>query len=177
MLEEFLKKTGRMDIVLSLIFVVFGIVLILRPEFIVSFIAIILGIFVIVLGILKLYEYFTSDKTNRYLLSIGVIAIISGIVIMCYSDVISSIFRILIAMWIIYSGIMDLQTLAVWKDYKSRLWIFSLLLTIAMIIGGIFILVNSGAILQTIGIIIIAYGVMNIVENVIFIKKVDNYLE
>ena len=93
------------------------------------------------------------------------------------ADIILSAFRILIAIWIIYSGILNLQTTIVWKDYKSRLWLLTLLLSIATIGVGIYILVNSGAIMQTIGIAILVYGIVNIIESFIFIKKVDNYLE
>lgn len=177
MLEKFLKKSGWTDVILSIIFIIFGIVLIANPEAIVSFIAIILGVIFILLGIFRLYEYFTSDKTNRYLLAVGIVAIITGIVIMNCADIILSAFRILMAIWIIYSGIMNLQTTIVWKDYKSRLWLISIILSIAIIIAGVYILVNNGAILQTIGIIITVYGIINIIENFIFIKKVDDYLK
>ena len=105
------------------------------------------------------------------------ISIIIGIVIMFFSDVIASFFRILIAVWIIYSGIMNLQTTISWKDYKSKLWIFSIILSILTLLAGIYILVNSGAIFQTIGVIILGYGIMDVIENIIFIKKIDNYLK
>ena len=92
-------------------------------------------------------------------------------------DVIFSIFRILIAIWIIYSGIMNLQTAIVWKDYKSKLWIITLILSIVMVIAGVYMLVNQGAVLQMVGVIILAYGIVDVIENVIFIKKIDNYLD
>ena len=177
MLEKILKKSGWTDMIISIIFLLFGIMLISNPEAIVSFIAIILGLIFILLGIFRLSEYFSTDKTNRYLLAIGIVAIIAGIVIMNCADIISSIFRIVIAIGIIYSGIMNLQTIIAWKDYQSRLWLISLILSIIIIIAGIYILVNSGAILQTIGIIIVSYAVVNIIENFIFIKNVDNYLK
>ena len=93
------------------------------------------------------------------------------------ADIILSVFRIIIAIWIIYSGIMNLQTTIVWKDYQSRLWLLTLLLAIAMIIAGIYILANNGAMLQIVGGIIVAYGIVDILESFIFIKKIDNYLD
>ena len=177
MLEKILKKSGWTDIVISIIFILFGIVLIANPEIIVSFIAIILGSIVILLGISRLYEYCMKDKTNRYLLATGIIAIIVGIIIMNCANTILSFFRILIGIWIICSGIMNLQTTIIWKEYQSKLWIISILLSILIIFAGIFILVNNGAILQTIGSIIVAYGVIDIIENFIFIRKIDDYLK
>ena len=177
MWEKFLKKSSWSDIVVSLIFILFGILLIARPDSIISVISILLGGIMIIIGGLKLIDYFSNDRKDSYLLAISVVAIIAGIVVMFCSDIILSVFRILIGIWIIYSGIMNLQTAIVWKDYKSRLWLTSLILSILTIIAGIYILVNSGAILQTIGIIIVTYGIIDIIESVIFIKKIDNYLE
>lgn len=177
MWKKFLKKSSWTDIVLSLIFVLFGAMLIASPESVISVIAILLGGICIVMGIFRLVDYFSSNKQDSYLLAVAAVAIIAGIVIMFCSDIILSVFRILIGIWIIYSGIMNLQTAIVWKDFKSRLWLTSLILSILTIIAGIYVLVNDGAIIQTIGAVIVAYGIIDIIENVIFIKKVDNYLE
>ena len=177
MLEKFLKKSGWTDLILSLIFIIFGIILIANPEVVMASISIILGVIFIVLGIMKIANYFYTSKMDNYFLAVGIISIIIGIVIMFFSDVIESFFRILIAVWIIYSGIMNLQITISWKDYKSKLWIFSIILSILTLLAGIYILVNSGAIFQTIGVIILGYGIMDVIENIIFIKKVDNYLK
>lgn len=176
-MEKFLKKSSWTDIVISFIIILFGIMLIARPDSIMSTISIILGSICVILGVLRLIDYFSSDRKNNYLLAMGIIAIIAGIIIMFCADIILSIFRILIAIWIIYSGIMNLRTAIIWKDYKSKLWLFSLILSILTIIAGIYILVNTGAMLQIIGSIIVVYGIIDIIENIIFIKKVDNYIE
>lgn len=177
MWKKFLKKSGWTDIIISLIFILFGIMLISRPEAIVSVISILLGAIFVVMGVLKIIDYYSNGKQDNYLIAISVVMILIGIIIMFCADIILSAFRILIAIWIIYSGILNLQTTIVWKDYKSRLWLLTLLLSIATIGVGIYILVNSGAIMQTIGIAILVYGIVNIIESFIFIKKVDNYLE
>lgn len=176
-MEKFLKRSGWTDIVIALIFILFGIMLITKPEAIVSMIAILLGGICIVIGLLRLIDFFYLKKQDNYLLAIAIVMIVTGIIVMFCTDIILSVFRIIIAIWIIYSGIMNLQTAIVWKDFKSRLWLFTLILSIVMIIGGIYVLVNTGAIIQTIGVVILAYGIIDIIENVIFIKKIDNYLD
>ena len=72
---------------------------------------------------------------------------------------------------------MNLQTTIVWKDYQSRLWLLSLILAIATILAGIYIVMNNGAMLQIIGGVILAYGIINVIESAIFIKKIEHYLE
>lgn len=177
MWKNFLKKSGWTDIIMSLIFILFGFMLIARPESIMSIISVLLGLIFIVMGILKMIDYFSIDRKDNYLFAMAVVAIIIGIVIMFCADIILSAFRILIAIWIIYSGIMNLQTTIIWKDYKSKLWLITLILALVTIIAGIYILVNNGAIIQTVGIAIVIYGFVDIIENIIFIKKVDNYLD
>ena len=177
MWKKFLKKSGWTDIIVSLIFIVFGIMLISRPEAIVSVISILLGAIFIVMGVLKIIDYYSNGKQDNYLIAIATVMILVGIIIMFCADIILSVFRILIAIWIIYSGIMNLQTAIVWKDYKSRLWLVTLLLAIVTIVVGVYILINTGAILQTIGVAILIYGLVDIIESFIFIKKVDNYLD
>lgn len=175
MLEKFLKKSSWTDIAVSLIFILFGLMLIVSPEIVTSMIAIILGAIFIAMGIFRIINYYASGKIENYSLAIGIIAIIVGIIIMFCANIILSVFRIIIALWIIYSGIVNLQTNLIWKNFKSRLWLISLILSVLIIIAGIYILINSGAILQTIGIIIIAYAIVDIIENVIFMKNIDDY--
>lgn len=177
MLEKILKKSGWADLLIALLFVLFGIMLIVNPEAITAMISIILGGICIIIGILKFFNYISRGKTEKYLLAISIAIIITGIIIMFCGDIIFSVFRILIAIWIIYSGIMNLQTSIIWKEYKSRLWLLTLIMSIMMLLAGIYILVNQGAMMQILGGIIIAYGIFDIIENIIFIKKVDNYLD
>lgn len=177
MWKKFLKKSSWTDIAISLFFILFGIMLIASPEAVQSIIAVVLGAIFVIMGVLRLIDYFASNKQDSYLLAVAIVAIITGIIIMFCADIILSIFRILIAIWIIYSGIMNLQTTIVWKDVKSKLWLITLLLSIVMIIAGIYVLMVSGAILQTVGVIVVIYGIVDILENVIFMKKIDNYME
>lgn len=176
MLEKILKKASWSDIIISIIFVIFGIFLVSNPDTIISMISIILGAIFIAMGVFKVMEYVSKGKQDTYLLGIGAVAILIGIIIMFCTGIILSLFRIIMGIWIIYSGIMNLQTAVKWKDLQSRLWLATVIGAAILIIAGIYVLINSGAILQTIGAIIIIYGVIDIIERIIFIKNVDNYL-
>lgn len=177
MLEKILKRASWSDIIISGIFIVFGILLVTNPGIITTMLSVILGGIFVALGAFKIIEYISKGKQDSYLLGIGAVAILAGIVIMFATGIILSIFRIIIGVWIIYTGIMNLQTSAVWKDYKSRLWLATVIASLAIIIAGIYVLANSGAIIETVGWIIIIYGAIDIAERLIFIKKVDNYLK
>ena len=92
-IEKFLKRSSWTDIVISLIFVFFGVLLIAKPNETVGAISIILGVVFIAMGVLKLVEYYTAETKEDYLLTIALIAVIFGIIILFASDAILSLFR------------------------------------------------------------------------------------
>ena len=177
MFKKFFKRFALNDILISMILILIGVMLITKPEVIQSSIAIIIGSVFIFIGIINLIDYFYNKRIDSLVFATAVISIIIGIVIMFCTQFILSAFRIIIAIWIIFSGIMDIHRTIVYRQNISSLWLVSLILSIAIIIAGIIILVNTGSILQMIGIAIVVYGVINIIENFIFIRKVDDYLE
>ena len=67
---------------------------------------------------------------------------------------------------------MSLAILEILKQNKIKAQVAS-----GLSLGEYTALINSGAMLQIIGGVIVAYGIMDILESIIFIKKIDNYLE
>lgn len=177
MFEKFLKRSSWTDIVISIIFVLFGVLLIAKPNETLGAISIILGIVFIAMGVLKLVEYYTSDTKEDYLLTIALIAVIFGVIVLFASDSILSLFRIIIGIWIIAAGIMDFQTALVWKQVKSPYWTATVLFSILMMLAGIVILINKDILLTTMGIIIVIYGVLDIIDRFIFMKKINDYMK
>ena len=177
MISKFLKRASWTDLIISFIFLVFGLLLANKPTETLGAISIILGIVVISMGVLKLVEYYTSQTKDDYLLTIALVSVVLGVIILFASNSILSLFRVILGIWIIATGIMDFQTILVWKEVKSPYWTVSLLFTLLTIIVGIVILVNQEILLTTIGILIIIYSVFDIIDRVIFMKKIDNVVK
>ena len=177
MFEKFLKRSSWTDIVISLIFVLFGALLIAKPSETLGAISIILGVVFIAMGVLKLVEYYTSETKEDYLLTMALITVILGVVILFASDAILSLFRIILGIWIIVAGIMDLQTILAWKQVKSPYWTVTLILAILMILSGLIILINQNILLTTMGIMIVIYAILDIIDRIIFMKKIDDYIK
>lgn len=177
MFEKFLKRSTWIDIVISLIFVLFGVLLIVKPNETTQAISIILGVLFIAMGVLKLIEYFSEEPKEDYLLTIALVSVVFGVIILFCSDLILSFFRVILGIWIIAAGIMDLQTTLVWREVKSIYWTISLVLSIIMIGAGILVLINQSIIMTTLGIIIVVYAMFDIIDRIIFMKKVKNYLD
>ncbi len=177
MSEKFLKRTNWTDIVISILFVILGALLTIRPTEMVSVIATLLGMVLFIMGFLKLVDYFTSKDKEDYLLTFALVAAVLGVIVLSCSDVITGIFRVILGIWIIVSGIRNFQTSLVWKDVKSGLWTITVLCALLMIIAGIVVLVSSTLAIRIVGITIVVYAVLDIVARSIFMKKVQDYLD
>ena len=176
-LEKVLKKTGLSSLLISIIFAILGIVLIKNPDETVKFISYILGITFMMVGLYKIIIYLRNKNKfdfYNYDMTFGIIAIILGVVTIVYSKQIGALFRILIGLWIVYSSIIRIDLAYKLKLANLNVWIYSFILAIAMLLCGMFIIFNSGVIIMTIGIVILVYSVLDIAENLIFLKNVSN---
>lgn len=177
MFEKFLKRSSWTDIVISIIFIIFGVLLVAKPEETKGAISIILGILFIAMGVLKLIEYYTSETKDDLMLTVALVTVIFGVIILFASDAVLTFFRVILGVWIIVTGVMDLQTILIWKQVRSPYWTVALLLAIFMILSGIIILVNQGIVLTVLGGLIIAYGILDIIDRLIFMKKINDYMK
>ena len=175
MIEKFLKRSSWIDIVISIIFIFLGGLFALKPEQTLGAISIILGITIVAFGVLKLIEYYSSETKDDYLLTLSLVLVIFGVIVIFASDSIIAFFRVLLGLWILVDGIMDLETALAWKDTKSPYWLTSLVLSIFMMFAGLIILVNQNIVLTAMGIIIIVYGIFDIVDRIIFMKKLKDF--
>ena len=65
-LKRILKKSGWVSILESILFAILGIILVCRPEGTVKIITGLIGTFFIVIGILKIINYFSSKGINDF---------------------------------------------------------------------------------------------------------------
>lgn len=175
-LEKVLKKTGVTSLVTSIIFAILGIILIANPEGTIKFIAIILGVLFGLVGLYKIVNYIENKGKYDFYnndIAYGVIAIVLGIVTICYSTQIGAIFRIIIGLWIVYSAILRINLSIKLKTIASNVWIYSLMIALIMAFCGIFIIYNSGAVIVTLGIVVVIYSVLDAIESIMFLNNVS----
>ena len=174
-MEKILKKSGWISILESIVFAILGIILINKPEETVKFVAIALGAIFIGVGIYKIVNYYiTKGKFDLYNFDFvyGIIAIIIGIVMITCSNMLGNLFRIMVGIWIIYSAIMRMSLAIKFKNLGFDGWIYSLIFALIMFACGMYVTLNSGAIVITIGIMIVVYAVIDIIEAIIFIRNI-----
>lgn len=177
-MEQFkgiLKKSGVTSIVESIVFAILGIILIIKPDTVMSIIAYIIGAIFIAAGVIKILSY-VHEKGQKdlynYELIFGIMAAVVGVVVIIHGNAISQIFGIIIGMWIIYSSVVRFSSALKLKSTNSNIWLYSVIISIAMFLLGLYMVLGNGAVIVTIGIIMLVYSILDIIENVILINNV-----
>ena len=176
-MEKFLKKAGWTSIITSLVLAFIGMVMIYNPQTTMQFISTVLGVFFIVIGVIKLINYFVAKGNSSIFsndIALGIISILIGLVVIVYSSTIENLFRIMIGIWIIYSGFTRLTLSFKLKNINEKVWAFVLILSILMVIGGIYVTFYPGALMITVGIILLVYAVMDLIESFIFMRNIKD---
>ena len=177
-IKDLLTKSGMSNILVSIIFGLFGVILCVFHEGVVKLISCLIGLLFLMIGVARLVNYVKGRGRGEYFnfdLFCGLIATLAGIIAIIYTDAIGTILRIIVGAWIIYSGITRTYLSLKIKSFKSSIWLFSLILSILIIIFGMYIILNSGAIITLIGSLMIAYSIIDIIESIIFIRKLKQF--
>lgn len=174
-IEKVFKKSGWLTILEDLVFALLGIVLISHPDGTVKTISYILGAIFILVGIYKITNYISAKgKYNLYNFDMmyGIIAIVIGLVCFIYGNTIISAFRVIIGIWIMYSSFVRMNLALKVRRMNISVWFYSFILAILMFICGLFITLNSGIVIVTVGISMLIYSIIDIIETIIFMKNV-----
>lgn len=174
-IEKIFKRSGWISILESVVLAILGAILIWKPAEMVKLVSCILGVIFIGVGIYKVINYILAKGKYdffNYDLIYGLMAIVIGIVTISYSNIIGSIFRIIIGIWIIYNSFIRMGLSVKLKKLTLDIWIYILIIAIMMFICGLYITMNSGAVIVTIGIAMIVSSIMDIIEDIIFMKNV-----
>ena len=174
-IESFFQKVGVVSIVTAIVFGVLGLILMTNPELVLSVIFYVLGAIFLIVGIFKLFSYFMERgqyNLQNQDLAFGIIAIIAGLVVIFAKDTITGLLAIVIGVWIIYIGLVRLGLAINLRRTKSEFWITVAVIAAIIIFCGIYMLVYPQAVATTIGLIMLIYAVLDLIESVIYLKTV-----
>ena len=144
-MENYVRKLGRNSIIFSILLLVFGLFMFIRPISTINILMIIFGAILVIDGLVHLVSYFSIKNEYRFFsseLAQAIIYIILGFVIVCNYNRISEFLPIILGVWIIIDSIFRLQiSLNIRDIYDSHC---GLLLAMSIITGllGMIILFN-----------------------------------
>lgn len=170
-MNNIIIKKDKSSIFISIVFLIIGTFLFFYPNDMVKFITYIIGTVFAVFGSIKLYTYYKNKQTvNNASLTLGITAIIIGIIIMFCNAIIELALRVLMGGFILGNGINKLIIALNSKPYNKN-WKGLIIIASILIIGGLYIILKSNIILQAIGIILIIYSIIDITSYLLYPKN------
>lgn len=179
-MKNIFKRTAVTSILTSIIFAILGIIMIANPVETIEIVAAILGITIIVIGAEKIISYFVLKGNQdffNYELIYGIIAILFGILIMANSSTFAAIVRIVIGIWIAYTGLMKINMSLKLKSAGIKSWAVVLTVSTISLLAGILVMFsNTSSIVVITAVVMIVYAITDIIDEFIFIKNLDKII-
>lgn len=170
-MKEIIKKKEIKGIFASILLIVLGIFLIMKPEEIVKTLIQIMGIILILIGAVDFMNYFRmsdEEKLFNYGLFKGIMELCIGILFIFKFDVLTEIFPIVIGLIVIFINIFKLQLSVNLHQINAPNWFVGVVISSISIILGIVIVLNP---FETVKLLVITSGIVIVVSelcNIIF---------
>lgn len=172
---DFLKGLKRFSIATIIVSAIMGVLFIAFPSKCIQYISLVVGVSLIVTGIISVVSYIVERNTKLPLV-LGTISLISGIIVCAKYRAIISIIVVILGIFILTSGIVDMATsIRSIMIFRKSGW-FTMLLSVITIIFGIVAITKSAqltdGIVRFIGAALIVYAVLDLVTYIQVNSKV-----
>lgn len=172
---DFLKGLKRFSIATIIVSAIMGVLFIAFPSKCIQYISLVVGVSLIVTGIISVVSYIIERDTKLPLV-LGTISLISGIIVCAKYRAIISIIVVILGIFILTSGIVDMATsIRTITLFRKSGW-FTMLLSVITIIFGIVAITKSAqltdGIVRFIGAALIVYAVLDLVTYIQVNSKV-----
>lgn len=174
-----LNKYLNSGIILTIVFLLVGGILIVKPDISFNIISYLIGASLIVSGI---YLFIIDSKINNIFINVFLYAILLtliGILIILNPITLKVILPIFLGLWFLISGIFKIRLDIYMKD--EPYFILSLITNIITVICGVILLINPvesvSAITISLGIIIVVSSISSLIDIIIFKKNINNVVK
>ncbi len=184
-MKEIFKRTTNSIIFSSVVAFLVGLFMIINPDMSIKTIGIIAAIYIILYGIVLIS---LDVKASKYYIPYdgmlpGILSILIGILLIAKPNILSTLFTIVIGVWIALASINSIKMSIILKTTAAP-WFFLLLLGIIDLILGIIVVFNPFAASLSIavfaGIMIVIHAIINIADMLVIkrdAKKISNAFE
>lgn len=177
-MKDLLKKVFLMSLVSSILFFVFGLLLFLQADAVIKTVSVMIGIILVGLGVVPIVNYFKTRNAGFFSntgLLYGIFSVVAGFIILFNSDILATIIPILSGVWVIVNSVNKIQISMELRDEKVDFWIVSFIFSLLMLVVGAFLIINplksSLYVTQTIGIVIMVYAALDIIDTIVIKVK------
>ena len=183
-LEKNRKKIWWSSVTSSIILFILGLLLFFKSDTVIHVVALILGIFIIVVGIFALLKYFRAEQKNgmiRFNIIYGGVCIVSGLILALTPSAIASILPIVLGIWMIISSLLKIQYALNMKEAGSTSWIPTFTLAMITLVVGILLVINpwrgAQVILQIVGGFLMAYALLDVIASFLLNKETKTLMK
>lgn len=174
-----LNKYLNSGIILTIVFLLVGGILIVKPDISFNIISYLIGASLILSGI---YLFIIDSKTKNIFINVFLYAILLtliGILIILNPITLKVILPIFLGLWFLISGIFKIRLDIYMKD--EPYFILSLITNIITVICGVILLINPvesvSAITISLGIIIVVSSISSLIDIIIFKKNINSVVK
>ena len=174
------KKTAWSAATESLALLILGILLIVFQEEMVKVLAYVVGAFFMVKGGYQVISYYMDNGQNNFFdnrLLGGIISILIGVVALVAGENIAAVFRVVMGVIIIYESLVRINTASKLASAGINSWRYIMILALVMLVLGIFVTFNAGAVVALVGAMLVITGVVGLVGDVMFIQHLNTLID
>lgn len=178
MIVEYIKKCERRSILSSAIMILIAILLMVKPETMISSVMIVLGICLLIDGAYSVILFVAMEKDQKMFsnaLVEGMVEIIIAFVVLINSNIIVSILTTIAGIWIIIKSIIKIQFSISVKSVDENSWIWILITAMLTLALGVYMLIQPFSTVVSVavvsGVFLLITGIIEIVESIAVLIK------
>lgn len=182
-MKDSLKRIYRVSLASSIIFLIFGLFLVFQTEGVIRTVSIFMGSLLFIIGIVPIVNYFKNRLGNFFSsagLLYGIFSVVAGLLILFNTKILATIIPILTGVWMIINSVNKIQIAMELRDNNVKSWLITFIFAILILILGALFIINpfASAVLlgKTIGIFIVIYAILDIVDSVIIKVKAKDVI-
>lgn len=171
------------SIILNALFLLFGIFVYSNPRVSLNLLVIFLSIYFIIFGLYAIFEFIERNDNPLYGLNIlwGILSIIVGLIAIINPFEVTSILTLTLGIYLVIISISKIIEAFKLRKYKYDGWSLILVISIILLIFGIFIILNpiiaAMEITEVAGIFIILASILEICNAIMLYTKASDVLE
>lgn len=181
-IDRLFRKIMWIEIGISCISILLGVIFLLWPDISVTVLAVLFGINILASGILNVYYYFKRGDLPffRFHLGYGIIGILLGILTILNPFIFSQVITIFLGFWILYLAITKIDLSLRLKNIKEESWLLLFITALLEIFMSILIFINPFSnllITQVSGSFLILCGILNCMNAILTKNRALDFME
>lgn len=165
--------SSQSSLISSIFFFILGAILFTSADKVMSIISIAFGVLIAVSGIIELIIFYIKlkqeDPSKNKFLAFGIASLVIACIFVFFSSIVEQFIRFIIGAWILFTGIIRFINVLSMSS-KSKKFVPLLIVSILLMIVGVYTIVVGDVILSSIGFIMMLYAVIEIAGYIFYTK-------